>query len=144
MTSSATSGRLQIASMPPATPLTSASGNIFFLDFSRIMLSKQLKNLPSRNTLYITAENDTKSYFRSAVNRMITPMFIHFLPPWLYLCGLTPPAPQVIASRPTYLSVTTVALICVVAFRIAPAIGGLSCYDSQSIYYTRHVHLLFS
>ena len=33
---------------------------------------------------------------------------------------------QVTAS--TYLLVTTVALICVVAFRTAPLIGGLSCF----------------
>ena len=49
-----------------------------FLDYLGNWRSLQLQNLPSRNSLYITGENDATSYFRSAANRKITQMFIIF------------------------------------------------------------------
>ena len=56
-----TANSVNAAGAPP----NSSPGNIF-------------PNLPSRNSLFITAENDATIYFRSAARRIITPMFNYF------------------------------------------------------------------
>ena len=84
MTSSATSGRLQIALIPLAPLPTSAPGNILSLDYLGKCNFKSYHHVGlTLNSHYITAKIYATSYFRSAANRIDTTMFHHIFPPWL-------------------------------------------------------------
>ena len=85
--------------------------------------NSQIRSMVVPKSIYIVTENDVIGYFRSAANRIITPLFNHFCRHG-WICVVTHQT-----TTGTYLSATTVALICVVAFRTAPPIGGLSCFN---------------
>ena len=85
---------------------------LFFLNYLGKCHSSQLQNSPSRLTFRLSYGLTTCGLFLSE---------------------------HVIAS--TYLS-TTVALICIVAFRTAPPISGLSCFCFRVVYFEYFYHVL--